>query len=216
MGRSVGVLLGIAFLASCVAAEAQVCRGAADLTAAAAVAGGATIGMSDNSTTVQGVIAGGSSYLAEGRVGVLQIDEALSSATILTTSLLVGGQLPFTASRRVMTCPLGSVRFEYAGDIDGFEGTLWALGGGAAVGGILYDSDAIQIVEAVTLLFERERLKFSNEIGSITTRESIANVKIVTGIVFSRRFTLQTAAHLTRDAGTWYRGFSLSFIARAR
>lgn len=215
IGRAVGTFLGLAFIASTVSAEAQVCRGAADLTASAPLAGGVTMGMSDDSTTVQGVLAGGDAYLAEGRVGVLQFDEP--SATILTTRLLVGGQLPFTASRRVMACPLGTVRFEYAGDIDGLEGTLWGLGGGAAVGGVLYDSDTIQIVEALTVLSERERIRFSNDAaGSVTTRGSITNLKLATGLVFSRRFTLQTAAHFTRDAGTWFRGFSLSFLARGR
>jgi hypothetical protein len=78
-------------------AFAQVCRGAADLTREAHLAGGAAIGMSDEAVDLRGVVAGGHAYLAELHAGVTLVD--IADATVFGARLIAGGQIPVTPAR---------------------------------------------------------------------------------------------------------------------
>jgi hypothetical protein len=196
-------------------AFAQVCRGAADLTPEAHLAGGAAIGMSDEAVDLRGVVAGGHAYLAEFHAGVTLVDVA--DATVFGARLIAGGQIPVTLARRVMTCPLGTVAFGYSPDFDGLTLSLVQLGGGAAIGGILSDTDTMQTILAGSILAERVRARFANDAGgSLTQRVTVTTFEVAMGLVFSRRYTLRPAIAFEHVEGDWTRRFLLVFVARAR
>jgi hypothetical protein len=116
-----------------------------------------------------------------------------------------------------MTCPLGTVAFGYSPDFDGPTLSLVQLGGGAAVGGILSDTNTMQTILAGSILAERVRARFANDAGdSLTGRFTATTLEVALGLVFSRRYTLRPAIAFEHVEGDWTKRFLLVLVARVR
>jgi len=99
-------------------------------------------------------------------------------------------------------------------DFLGFDLFGFTVGGGIGVGGVVAEQNGFQIIPAVGVLFERARLRLSNDAGSFVDWLNVTTAEIGIGIVLQDRFTIRPALTLSSVEGDTSTGFRLTFLAR--